>query len=50
MIEKNEGIVLGNGLRNMKANMQTIGGNMVWMNEPGSGTGITITYHLKTLS
>jgi signal transduction histidine kinase len=50
MAEKNEGFVLGNGLRNMKANMQAIGGNIVWMNEPGRGTGITVTYHLKTLS
>lgn len=50
MTEKKEGIVLGNGLRNMKTNMQTIGGNIVWMNEPGRGTVITVTYHLKTLS
>jgi signal transduction histidine kinase len=48
MTDKNEEIVLGNGLRNMSANMQTIGGNIVWMNNPGGGTVITVTYHLKS--
>ncbi len=48
MTEKKEEIVLGNGLRNMNANMQTIGGTIIWVNNPGGGTGITVTYFLKT--
>ena len=41
-------MVLGNGLRNMKANIETIGGTIIWINNPGGGTGITVTYLLKT--
>ncbi|MFW0716033.1 tetratricopeptide repeat-containing sensor histidine kinase [Pedobacter sp. N23S346] len=48
MTDKREEMVLGNGLRNMKANMQTIGGTIIWLNNPSGGMGITVTYLLKT--
>lgn len=48
MTEKKEEIVLGNGLRNMKSNMHTIGGAIVWKNNPRGGTDIKVTYHLKS--